>query len=76
MECLRGGDGEIWVCGGDRKFAWRSTEGSGNREFVWQSTNATCNCQVPYGDRSHLFRLAAVLGSKVPRQVPAVSNVP
>ena len=45
-------------------------------EVIWLSPNATCNCQVPYGDRSHLFRLAAVLGSKRPRQVPAASNVP
>ena len=30
---------------------------------MWRSTTATCNCQVSYGDRSRLFRLAAVLGS-------------
>ena len=54
-----------WLTGGngDRKVMWLSTEGSGYRKFVWRSTNATCDCQVPYGDRSHLFRLAAVLGS-------------
>ena len=35
----------------------------GLKYLEWRSTNATCDCQVPYGDRSHLFRLAAVLGS-------------